>query len=263
MTNVQFLVSKVYATIDDAGHERQVNKNELIVIQDNASLVKTLVSEGNFTEIPNGLYMEFENKINALTRQYKSQVEAIEKSDDPIYAVEANGTTKKHYDIKALRSQLEIEVKALVKEYFNELDLAIEEARILDAQSFTPFGSAETTKADAIINKFEIGSYIDYATAKESLAIALNEMNDSELTAVGTLLQRVKDIIYKNETSDANASSFFSLIVDTIATAQPISMERALNDMKLVNIGSEYNTFMAIEQASRGFNGEVTTSLRG
>lgn len=82
MTNVQFLVSKVYATIEDNGAERDVNKNQLVVIQDNDALVKSLVSEGNFVEIPNGLYMEYENKINALTRSYKTQVEAIEKSDD-------------------------------------------------------------------------------------------------------------------------------------------------------------------------------------
>ncbi|QYA43652.1 hypothetical protein KYI11_12565 (plasmid) [Macrococcoides bohemicum] len=261
MTNVQFLVSKVYATIDDNGQERDVNKNQLVVIQDNDALVKSLVSEGNFVEIQNGLYMEYENKINALTRKYKSQVEAIEKSTDPIYSIEANGTTKKHYDIKALRSQLESEVKALVKEYFAELDLALEEARVLDAQSYTPFGSAETTKANAIVNKFEVGAYIDYADAKQSLSVALNEMNDAELTAVGTLLGRIKEVVFTNESSELYAKTFFATVVDYVGSAQPISMERALKDMKRIDIGSEYNRFMSIEQARRGFNGEVTASL--
>lgn len=262
MTNVQFLVPKIYATIEDNGAERNVNKGELIVIQDNPQLVKALLDGGNFEDIPNGLYEEKNNEINALTRKYKTEVQAIEMSKDPLYDIESNGTTKRHYDIKEKRMELEREVKAIVKTYFDELDKAIEEARVLDAQSYTPFGQAETIKANAIVNKFEINSFVSYADAKESLTVALNEMNDAELTAVGTLLQRVKDIIYANESSELFARTFFNTVVDYVASAQPISLEDALKQLKRIDIGDEYNRFMAIEQARRGFNGEVTATLR-
>lgn len=87
-------------------------------------------------------------------------------------------------------------------------------------------------------------------------------MNDAELTAVGTLLGRIKDVVFTNESNELYAKTFFATVVDYVGSAQPISMERALKDMKRIDIGSEYNTFMAIMQASRGYNGEVTATLR-
>lgn len=249
---VQFIMSRVYKTIDDNGTQRNINRNQLVIIEDNAALVNELVRNQEAEEVPGDHYRDYNARINACYRRYKQQIDKIQQSNDPIYDVEKNGTTKRYYDIKALRIDMESEVRAIEHEYDELMHAAIQEAKKSDALAVTLYTPADESLTKALVNKFKINALTNYDDAKQTFKDSLEQMTLEQLTALSLSVDEIKSVIYANEQTPALAAAFFGNVVDRIQSAQPISKAFALEQLHTVSIGDEYRRGNAILQASYG-----------
>lgn len=253
----QFIYMKNYTTVIDKGVERSLQKHKLEMIQNNAELVRELVTSGIAIEIDNSLYTEYESKIDKLWDDYATRINRIQLSEDPIYDVRG----KRSFDINGLRIERDSEIRSLETEYYELIEKRAAELKELDALNTTPVPPADSEKVNQLITRFKSEALFDYNSAKKHLLDAMSYMSESQLVAVQSYLDTISQVANSNETSDALARTFIRSVAEKASEGNPISFADACRQFKEYEIALKSLQAKAIENASKGYKERIQTKL--
>lgn len=228
---------------------------------DDSELARQWKQEGKAEEINASIVDEAENKINAISDDYKAKLESIKTSDNPIYDV----VGVRSYEINKLKEEREDKIKEVRKEYEQKRIELLKDAEQTQLLATTKPTESDKESAAQYVQRFIAKSFYDYENAFNEFMETMDVLTDEQLTAIQPHLKDIKAVIYENTENQAQAGGRFSGVVDRANEGQPIPIYDALKQIPgAETIGVKDMQRKAIERAyDTKYSGNTHTTPNG